>query len=147
MWLGDPVWAKPALIIMTLWGAGGGGMLIFLAGLQGVPDQLYEVADLDGATRLRKFWSITLPMLTPTIYFNFIMGLIGSLKVFMEAFVLTAGSGGPDKSLLFYVFYLYNKAFIEYEMGYASALAWILFVIILGPYAAGHQVQQSLGLL
>jgi len=130
-WLTDPAWAKPSLIIMSLWGAGGAGMLIFLAGLQGVPDQLYEVAELDGARRLRKFWNITLPMLTPTIYFNFIMGLIGSLQVFMQAFVMTDGTGGVDKSLLFYVLYLYQKAFVEYDMGYACALAWILFTIIL----------------
>ncbi len=130
-WLDDPVWAKPSLIIMSLWGAGGAGMLIFLAGLQGVPDLLYEVADLDGASRLRKFWNITLPMLTPTIYFNLIMGIIGALKVFMQAFIITNGTGGTEKSLLFYVLHLYTKAFIEYEMGYASALAWILFVIIM----------------
>ncbi|HEO70806.1 MAG TPA: extracellular solute-binding protein [Candidatus Hydrogenedentes bacterium] len=130
-WLADPQWAKPAMILMALWGAGGAAMLIFLAGLQGVPDQLYEVAELDGAGRLRKFLNITLPMLTPTIYFNLIMGLIGSLKVFMQAYVMTDGKGGIEKSLLFYVLHLYNKAFVEYEMGYASALAWILFVIIL----------------
>lgn len=130
-WLSDPAWAKPAMIIMRLWGAGGGGMLIFLAGLQGVPDQLYEVADLDGASRLRKFWNITLPMLTPTIYFNLIMGMIGSLQIFMQAFIITNGTGGIDNSLLFYVVHLYIKAFVHYEMGYASALAWILFVIIL----------------
>ena len=130
-WLVDPAWAKPSLILMSLWGAGGAGMLIFLAGLQGVPDQLYEVAELDGAGRLRKFWNITLPMLTPTIYFNFIMGIIGSLQVFMQAFVMTEGTGGIDKSLLFYVLYLYQKAFVEYDMGYACALAWILFIIIL----------------
>lgn len=130
-WLSDPAWAKPAMIIMRMWAAGGGGMLIFLAGLQGVPDQLYEVADLDGASRLRKFWSITLPMLTPTIYFNLIMGMIGSLQIFMQAFIMTGGTGGVAHSLLFYVLHLYTKAFVHYEMGYASALAWILFVIIL----------------
>ena len=130
-WLADPRWSKPALILMSLWGAGGAAMLIFLAGLQGVPDQLYEVADLDGAGRLRKFWNITLPMLTPTIYFNLIMGIIGALKVFMQAYIMTNGTGGADKALLFYVLHLFNKAFVEYEMGYASALAWILFLIIL----------------
>lgn len=130
-WLNSPVWAKPSLVLMSLWGAGGGGMLIFLAGLQGVPDHLYEVADLDGAGRLRKFWNITLPMLTPTIYFNFVMGLIGALQVFMQAFIMTNGTGGVDNSLLFHVLHLYKKGFIEYEMGYAASLAWILFVIIL----------------
>ena len=131
MWLGDPHWSKPALIIMTLWAAGGAAMLIFLAGLQGVPDQLYEVAELDGAGRWRKFWNVTIPMLTPTIYFNLIMGIIASLKVFMQAFIMTNGTGGVDNSLLFFVLHLYVKGFIEFEMGYASALAWILFVIIL----------------
>jgi multiple sugar transport system permease protein len=131
LWLGDPAWSKPALIIMTLWAAGGAAMLIFLAGLQGVPDQLYEVAELDGAGRWRKFWNVTIPMLTPTIYFNLIMGIIASLKVFMQAFIMTNGTGGVDKSLLFFVLHLYVKGFIEFEMGYASALAWILFVIIL----------------
>lgn len=131
-WLSDPNWCKPSLILMSLWGAGGAGMLIFLAGLQGVPDELYEVAELDGASRLRKFWNVTLPMLTPTIYFNFVMGIIGSLQVFMQAYVMTPnGGGGPDKTLLFYVLYLYQKAFVEYDMGYACALAWILFIIIL----------------
>jgi len=130
-WIQDPQWSKPAMIIMALWGAGGAGMLIFLAGLQGVPDQLYEVADLDGAGRLRKFWNITLPMLTPTIYFNLIMGIIGSLKIFMQSYIMTDGTGGVEDSLLFYVLHLFVKAFIEFEMGYASALAWILFLIIL----------------
>lgn len=130
-WLLEARWSKPALIIMAMWGAGGAGMLVFLAGLQGVPDQLYEVAELDGAGRLQKFLNITLPMLTPTIYFNLIMGIIGSMKVFMSAYVLTNGTGGADKSLLFYVLHLYTKAFVDQEMGYASALAWILFVIIL----------------
>ena len=130
-WLNDPAWSKPALIIMSLWAAGGAGMLIFLAGLQGVPDTLYEVAELDGAGRLRQFWNITLPMLTPTIYFNLIMGIINALKVFMQAYIMTDGRGGADHTLLFFVLHLYRKAFIEYEMGYASALAWILFAIIL----------------
>ncbi|MBI4557440.1 MAG: extracellular solute-binding protein [Candidatus Hydrogenedentes bacterium] len=132
MWLNDPHWAKPSMVLMSLWGAGGAGMLVFLAGLQGVPDQLYEAAELDGAGRLRKFWNITLPMLTPTIYFNLLMGVIGALNVFMQAFILTNGTGGVDYSLLFYVLHLYNKAFVEFEMGYASALAWILFAIIMG---------------
>jgi len=130
-WMGDPAWTKPAMIIMALWAAGGAGMLVFLAGLQGVPDQLYEAAEIDGAGRFRKFWNVTLPMLTPTIYFNLIMGVIGALKVFMQAYVMTDGLGGVDQSLLFFVLHLYNKAFVSFEMGYASALAWILFSIIL----------------
>lgn len=130
-WLQDPDWAMPALILMMLWGTGGAGMLVFLAGLQGVPRDLYEAADLDGAGRLRKFWSITLPMLTPTIYFNLVLGLIGGLQVFMQAYILVGREGGPGRQLLFYVLYLYNRAFIEYDFGYAAALAWILFAIIL----------------
>jgi len=136
MWLQDPAWAKPAVIIMGLWGAGGAGMLIFLAGLQGVPRHLYEVAELDGAGRWRTFWNVTLPMISPTIYFNFIMGIIGSFQVFMQAYIMGGdmppARGGIDNSLLFYVLYLYRKAFVEFEMGYASALAWILFAVILG---------------
>ncbi len=130
-WIADPLWAKPSLILMSLWGAGGGGMLIFLAGLQGIPDAYYEAAEIDGASRLRKFWNITLPMLTPTIYFNLIIGMVNGLQVFMEAFVMVGKDGGIDNSLLFYILYLYRTAFIEYRMGYASAMAWILFIIIL----------------
>ncbi len=130
-WLSDPNWAKPAMILMMLWGSGGASMLIFLAGLQSVPEQLYEAADLDGAGRWRKFWNVTLPMITPMLYFNLIMGMIGALQIFMQAFVMVGKEGGVDNSLLFYVLYLYKQAFIEYRMGYASALAWILFVIIL----------------
>ena len=131
LWLFDPAWSKPSLVLMALWGSGGAGMLIFLAGLQGVPTHLYEVADLDGAGRLRKFWNITLPMLSPTIYFNLVMGLIGSLQAFMQAYVIDGGKGGMDNSLLFYVLYIYRKAFVESEMGYAAAMAWILFAIIM----------------
>jgi len=130
-WLEDPNWSKPALILMTAWGLGA-PMLIFLAGLQGVPRHLYEAAELDGAGRLRKFWNVTIPMITPTILFNLVMAIIGSFQVFMMAFIMSEGNrGGPDDSTLFYVLYLYRKAFIDFEMGYASALAWILFVIIL----------------
>lgn len=128
-WLDDPDWAKPAIILMQLWGTGGASMLIFLAGLQGIPDHLYEAADLDGAGRMRKMWNITVPMLTPTIFFNLIMGMIGALKVFMQAYVMAGEDGGVDNALLFYVLYIYKKGFIEFEMGYASALAWILFAI------------------
>ena len=129
-WLSDPAWAKPALIIMALWSSGGAAMLIFLAGLQGVPRQLYEAAELDGAGRWRKFWNVTLPMLSPTIFFNLIMGSIGALQVFTQAYVIDGGLGGSDNSLMFYVLYLYKKAFEQLQFGYASALAWILFAII-----------------
>jgi len=127
-WLMSDRWSKPALILMSLWGSGA-AMLIFLAALQNVPDSLYEAADLDGAGRWRKFLHITVPQISPAIFFNLVMGIIGSFQVFAQAFLMT--SGGPNKSTLFYVLYLYNKAFQDFEIGYASALAWILFVIIL----------------
>lgn len=130
-WLQDPRWAMPSLFIMMLWGTGGGAMLIFLAGLQNVPKQLYEAAELDGAGRWRQFWNITLPMLSPTLFFNLIMGMIGAMQLFMQAFLLSDKNGGPQNQLLFYVLYLYRKAFLDYEFGYAAALAWILFVVIL----------------
>jgi len=127
-WLIDPQWAKPALILMGLWGAGG-GMLIYLAGLQDVPEQLYEAADLDGATSWKKLRHITLPMLSPVIFFNVIMGLIGSFQYFTQVYVMTGG--GPQDATLFYALYLFNNAFLNFKMGYASAMAWILFLITL----------------
>jgi multiple sugar transport system permease protein len=127
-WLTDPAWSKPALVIMALWSVGG-MMLIFLAGLQNIPRQLYEAASVDGAGRLRQFASVTLPMLSPVIFFNTIMATIGSLQVFAAAFVLTGG--GPSNSTLFYVYYLFNRAFVYFNMGYASAMAWLLFLIAL----------------
>lgn len=128
-WLSDPTTAMPSLILMSLWGIGG-GMVIYLAGLQDIPQSLYEAADLDGAGRWAKIRHITIPMMTPIIFFNLIMGIIGSFQTFTQAFVMT--EGGPNNSTMFYVLKLYNHAFKYFEMGYASALAWILFVIILG---------------
>lgn len=127
-WLIDPAWSKPALIIMALW-AVGGTMLIFLAGLQGIPAALYEAADLDGAGPIAKFFNVTLPMLSPTLFFNMVMLTIGSFQVFAAAFVLTGG--GPSNSTMFYVYYLFNRAFVYFNMGYASAMAWVLFAIVL----------------
>ncbi|WP_092281858.1 carbohydrate ABC transporter permease [Caldicoprobacter faecalis] len=127
-WLSDPKWAKPSLIIMSLWGAGG-GMIIYLAGLKNIPRTYYEAAELDGASVWRKFIHVTLPMLSPTLFFQLIMGLIGSFQVFTQAFVMTGG--GPNESTLFYVLYLYRNAFQFWKMGYASAMAWVLFVIIM----------------
>jgi multiple sugar transport system permease protein len=128
LWLVDEAWAKPALILMSLWGAGG-GMLIYLAGLQNIPAHLYEVAEIDGAGRIRQFFTITVPMLTPTIFFNLVMSIIGSFQVFAQSFLMT--NGGPNNATLFYILYLYRKAFQHFQMGYASALAWVLFGIIL----------------
>jgi len=127
-WLGDPTWSKPSLIIMSLWGAGG-SMVIYLAGLKNIPTQLYEAAKIDGANSWQTFWNITIPQLTPTIFFNLIMGLIGAFQTFTNAYVMT--QGGPVNSTLFYVLYLYNNAFQYYHMGYASSMAWFLFVIVI----------------
>jgi multiple sugar transport system permease protein len=127
-WLGDKNWSKPAIVLMGLWGAGG-GMIIWLAGLQGIPSQLYEAASIDGAGAVRRFFSITLPMLTPYIFFSFVTGIIGVFQIFAQALILTRG--GPADSTLFYVYYLFNNAFRYFKMGYASAQAWILFVIVL----------------
>jgi multiple sugar transport system permease protein len=129
LWLQDPAWSKPSLILMNLWKAGG-GMIIWLAGLQSIPGELYEAASIDGAGRWRRFRHITLPMLSPFILFNLIIGLIGTMQIFAEAFIMTGG--GPVDSTLFYAYYLFKQAFQFFRMGYASALAWILFVIILG---------------
>lgn len=128
LWLADPKWALPAFVIMSLWGVGG-GMIIYLAGLQSIPTQLYEAADIDGANPVQKFRKITLPMVSPTIFFNLVMGVIGSFQVFTSSFVMT--QGGPHYATLFYLLYLYQKAFQYFQMGYAAAMAWILFVIIL----------------
>jgi len=129
-WLSSELWAKPAFIIMSLWGVGG-NMIIYLAGLQGIPRQLYEAAEIDGAGMWDKFKFITIPMLTPIIFFNLILSIVGSFQVFTQAYVMTGGQGSPADSTLFYVLYLYQVAFKFHKMGYAAALALILFVIIL----------------
>lgn len=128
LWLGSPYWSKPAIIVMNAWGSGA-SMLIFLAGLKGIPDQLYEAAEIDGANWRTKFIHVTLPMLTPTIFFLLVLSTIGYLKIFTEAYVLT--QGGPLDSTLFYVYHLFNNAFVYFKMGYAAAMAWVLFIIIL----------------
>ncbi len=127
-WLLDPVLAKPAYVIMSLWGVGG-GTVIFLAGLQGIPAHLYEAAEIDGAGRWSKFRHVTLPMLTPIIFFSLTMGVIGSFQIFAQAYVMSGR--GVDNSTLFYVLYLFEQAFRYFHMGYASAMAWILFLVIL----------------
>ncbi len=131
-WLLNEHWTVPSLIIMGLWGVGG-GMMIYLAGLQAIPQQLYEAAKIDGASRWRQFIHVTLPQLSPVIFFNLVMGIIGSFQVFTQAFILfgTQSKTGPEDSALFYVLNLFYKAFEEFRMGYSSALAWILFVIIM----------------
>jgi len=127
-WLFDPAWAKPAFIIMTLW-LTGFQMIIFLAGLQGVPKELQEAAEIDGANTWRRFFNVTIPIISPIIFFNMIIGIIGSFQVFTSAFIMTDGS--PQNSTLFMVLYLYRNAFELFKMGYAAALAWLLFVIIM----------------
>jgi multiple sugar transport system permease protein len=126
-WLVNPVWAKPAFILMSLWGVGG-TTVIFLAGLQGVPQFLYEAAEIDGANSLQKFRHVTVPMMTPVIFFNLVMGMIGSFQVFTSAYVMT--QGGPQNATLFYVLYLFRQGFRLLRMGYAAAMAWVLFVIM-----------------
>jgi multiple sugar transport system permease protein len=128
LWLQDPRSSKFALILMNVWAAGG-GVVIWLAGLQSIPRQLYEAANIDGAGPWRRFRHVTLPMLSPYILFNSIVGLIGTMQIFTEAYIMTGG--GPLDSTLFYAYYIFRQAFQYFRMGYASALAWILFVAVL----------------
>jgi multiple sugar transport system permease protein len=127
-WIADPLWSKPSLILMALW-AVGGSIVIYLAGLQGIPQELYEAAELDGAGPWQRTRAVTLPLLSPVIFFNLVMGLIGALQVFTQAYVMT--QGGPVDSTLFYTVYLFRRAFTYLDMGYASAMAWLLFVVIM----------------
>jgi len=136
-WFTDPTWAKPALVIMSLWGMGN-AMVIYLAGLQNVPKELYEAAEIDGASAWNRFRHVTLPCIAPVVYFNVVMGLIGSLQIFAQAFIVSdAANGGtgthdgsPARSLLFYTIYLFTTAFHDLRMGYASAMAYVLFIVI-----------------
>jgi multiple sugar transport system permease protein len=132
-WLNDPDWAMPALVIMSLWGVGG-NMIIYLAGLQGVPTALYDAAKVDGANLWQRFRHVTLPMVTPVIFYNLVMGLIWAFQYFTEVYVIGSAAGnvgGPARATLFYNLYLYQNAFKFFDMGYASAMAWILLVIVL----------------
>ena len=130
-WLQTITWAKPAIVLMSFWGVGH-AMVIYLAALQDVPQQLYEAADIDGASWVAKLAHVTLPLISPVIFFNVVMGLIGALQVFALPYVVTGGLGGPARSTTFYAMYLYNNAFKYLRMGYACAMAWILFLIVLG---------------
>jgi multiple sugar transport system permease protein len=138
-WFVDPDWTKPGMVVMGMWWIGG-NVLIFLAGLKGIPRELYEAADIDGADGWQKTRYITLPLLTPTIFFEVITGIIGTFQIFTTAFILigtkNAAVGELGQSMLFYVLYLYDRAFGKigqggFQMGYASAMAWVLFIIIL----------------
>lgn len=137
-WFVNPTFTKPGMVIMGMWWIGG-NVLIYLAGLKGIPNELYEAAAIDGARRWSMFRYITLPLLTPTIFFEVVTGIIGTFQIFTTALILSGKDyalGGPKQSMLFYVLYLYNRAFGKVgpaglQMGYASAMAWILFIIIL----------------
>lgn len=129
-WLASRTWAIPSMILISSWaGMGGNSMLIFLAALQGVPTELYEAAEIDGGGIAAKFRHITLPMISPTIFFNLLLGIIGALKVFTLAFVAT--EGGPSYATWFYALHVYNQAFKYFRLGYGSALAWIFAVIVI----------------
>ncbi len=128
-WLTSSAWAVPSMIMISLWASiGGGRMIIFLAGLQGVPKELHESAEIDGANSIQRFFAITLPMISPVILFNLILGVIGSFSVFSLAYIAT--NGGPNYATWFYMLHLYYNAFSYFQMGYASALAWVFFIII-----------------
>lgn len=129
-WINSPTWALPAVAMMGLWGLGGGA-IIYLAGLQNIPPHLYEAAEIDGANTWQKFWKITLPLLSPTIFFVLITGIIGSFQVFTPAYIMggTSRFGAGSKYLKFYLLHVYVKGFQQGRLGYAAALAWILFII------------------
>jgi multiple sugar transport system permease protein len=127
-WLFSEDWVIPAFILLSLWGVGG-AMIIYLAGLQSIPTHLYEAAEIDGAGAFGKFRHVTIPMVSPVILFNLVIGVIGAFQIFTPVFIMT--QGGPANASLVFVLYLYNNAFRWFKMGYASALAWLLFFIIL----------------
>jgi multiple sugar transport system permease protein len=130
-WLGSQEWALPALAVAALWGSvGGSRMIIFLAGLQGVPQELYDSASIDGANAFQRFRHITMPMISPVVFFNVVLTTLAAFRVFALAIIAT--DGGPSYATWFYMLHLYNQAFRSLQMGYASALAWIFFLIVLG---------------
>jgi len=129
-WLQDPKWVIPAYTLMSLWGFGS-TMLIYLSALQGVPTTLYEAAEIDGANRIRQFFNVTIPMISPVILFTFITGVIGAFQVFTQAYVISNGTGSPAYASMFYNLYLFLNAFRRYRLGVASAQAWILMIIVL----------------
>ncbi|WP_418274992.1 carbohydrate ABC transporter permease [Isoptericola jiangsuensis] len=128
-WVGNPAFSLPMLILLGVWGFGA-PMVIFLAGLKQIPTELYEAAECDGAGPGRKFFAITLPMLSPVLFFNLLLETIGAFQVFSSAFIISGGSGGPAGSTMFYTLYLYLRGFQDFTMGYASAMAWVLVVVV-----------------
>ncbi len=133
-WIASPDTALGTLIILLAWQFGS-PMVIFLAGLRQIPTELYEAASVDGASKLRQFLSITLPMLSPIIFFNLVLQMIGAFQAFTPAFIISGGKGGPNDATLFYTLYLYQEGFQNFDMGYAAALAWVLLVVIGGVTA------------
>lgn len=140
LWLRSQTWALPSLIIMNLWGVGG-ATLIYLAGLQGIPSDLYDAVALDGGGAWAKFRTITIPQMSPVIFYNLILGLIAGFQVFAQPLIMTGG--GPRSSTLFVVLYLYYNAFRDFRMGYASAIAWVLFLVILALTAVMFRISRS----
>lgn len=128
-WVGNPNMTMPMFILLTVWQFGA-PMVIFLAGLKQVPAELYEAASVDGAGPVRKFWQITLPMLSPVLFFNLLLETIHSFQIFASAFIISGGTGGPAGSTLFYTLYLYQRGFVDNRMGFASAMAWVLVVVV-----------------
>jgi multiple sugar transport system permease protein len=126
-WLVDPKWVMPAFIVMALWGVGG-TMIIYLAGLQSIPTELYEAAAIDGANLIQQFWKVTIPMLTPTIFFNLVTGLIAAFQIFENAYIMT--NGGPNYATYFFGLNIYFTSFRSLRFGYASTMAFFLFVVI-----------------
>jgi multiple sugar transport system permease protein len=129
-WLFDPTLSKPSIVLITMWGGIGTPMIIFLAGLQGVPESLYEAASIDGAGSFARFRHITLPMLSPIIFFNLIIGVIASFQAYFTLVFITT-QGGPANTSMIFILYIYYKAFRDFDMGYAATLAWTLFLIVL----------------
>ena len=129
-WLSDPTWTPWSLVFMSVWGAGG-SMVIYLAGLKDIPSYLYEAATLDGAGPIQKLKAVTLPMLSPVIFFNLVMGIIGTFQYFTQAFMISKGQGGPEDSTMFYALYMFQRSWKYMDMGYGSAMAWVLFVLII----------------
>jgi multiple sugar transport system permease protein len=127
-WFGSREWVLPAFMLMHIWAAGG-GLILYLAALQGVPTTLYDAAVVDGANAWQKFWNVTLPLTSPVVFFVFLTGMIGSFQVFTAGYIVTGG--GPANASLFYVLYLYRSGWQHFEMGYAASLAWVLFLIIM----------------
>ncbi len=140
-WLQDPSLALSTLVVLNVW-TFGSPMVIFLAGLRQIPEELYEASMIDGAGRVRRFWSITIPLLTPIIFLNLILQMISAFQAFTQAHVVSGGSGGPLDSTLFYTLYIYQRGFVNFDMGYASAMAWVLLLVIAAATAANFIVSR-----